>query len=59
MKFVEGRGYEAYNTKDVKIEHKEEDKADEKNAPEEEQEVLVPLVTLVNNILHSIFFQCW
>ena len=48
LKLVKGRGYETYNTKEVKEEHKEEAKAEEEDAP-------VPLVTHVNNILHSIF----
>ena len=55
LKFVEGRAYEIYNTKEVKTEHKEKGKADEEMvAVEEEQEAPVPLVTHVNNILHSI-----
>ena len=57
LKFVNGRCYETYNTKAGKKEHKgEEAKADEETmAEEEEQEAPVPLVTLVNNILHSVF----
>jgi len=53
LKFVKGRGYETYNSKEVKKEHKEEAKADEEETAEEEAPV--PLVTHVNNILHSIF----
>ena len=52
LKLVKGRGYETYNTKEVKKEHKKEAKAEEEETAEEEA---VPLVTLVNNILHSIF----
>ena len=52
LKLVRGRGYETYNTKEVKEEHKEEAKAEEEETAEEEP---VPLVTHVNNILHSIF----
>ena len=52
LKIVRGRGYETYNTKEVKKEHKEEAKAEEEETTEEEA---VPLVTHVNNILHSIF----
>ena len=52
LKLVNGRGYETYNTKEVKKEHKEEAKAEEEETAEEEP---VPLVTHVNNILHSIF----
>ena len=53
LKLVRGRGYETYNTKEVKKEHKEEAKAEEEETAEEEASV--PLVTHVNNILHSIF----
>ena len=53
LKFVRGRGYETYNTKEVKKEHKEEAKAGEEETVEED--VPFPLVTHVNNILHSIF----
>ena len=52
LKLVRGSGYEIYNTKVVKKEHKEEAKAEEEETTEEEA---VPLVTHVNNILHSIF----
>ena len=52
LKLVRGRGYETYNTKEVKKEHKEEAKAEEEETVEEEA---VLLVTHVNNILHSIF----
>ena len=53
LKLVRGRGYETYKTKEVKKEHKEEAKAEEETA--EDEEAPVPLVTYVNNILHSIF----
>ena len=52
LKLVRGRGYETYNTKKVKKEHKEEAKAEEQETANEEP---VPLVTHINNILHSIF----
>ena len=59
LKFVESRGYETCNTKDLKKEHKKEAKADvERVAPaaEEDEEAPVQLVTHVKkNILHSIF----
>ena len=55
MKFVKSRRYETYKAKKNKEEHKEEAKTDEEERAEEEQEALVPLVTPVNNILHSIF----
>ena len=53
LKLVKGRGYETYNTKVVKKEHKEETKAEDEETVEEDAPV--PLVTHVNNILHSIF----
>ena len=53
LKLVRGCGYESYNTKEVKKEHKEEAKAEEEETAEEEVPVL--LVTHVTNILHSVF----
>ena len=53
LKLVKGRGYETYNTKEVKKDHKEDAKAEEEETAEEEAPV--PLVTHVNNILPSIF----
>ena len=53
LKLFRGRGYETYNSEKVKKEHKEEAKADEVETAEEEAPV--PLVTHVNNILHSVF----
>ena len=52
LKLIKGRGYETYKTQEVKKEHKEEAKAEEEETVDEEP---VPLVTHVNNILHSIF----
>ena len=52
LKLVKGRGYETYNIKEVKKEHKEEAKAEEEETVEEEP---VPLVTHVNNVLQSFF----
>ena len=54
---VKGRGYETYNSAEVKKEHKEEAKADEE--AEQEQEALVPLVTHVNFIFAPNFFYWW
>ena len=54
LKLVRGRGYETYNTREVKKEHKEEATAKEEETVED-VEAPVPLVTHVNNILHSIF----
>ena len=55
LKFVRGQGYENYNTNEIKKEHKEEAKAEEEQEETAEEEAPVPLVTHVNNILHSIF----
>ena len=52
LKFVKCCGYETYNTKDNKKEHKEETKADEETTVEEAP---VPLVNQLNNKLHSNF----
>ena len=53
LKLLKGLGYETYNTKEVKKEHKEEAEAEEEETAEEDTPV--PLNTHVNNILHSIF----
>ena len=52
LKLVRGRGYETYNSKEVKNEHKEEAKSKADETAEEDAPV--SLVTHVNNILHSI-----
>ena len=54
LKLVRGRGYETYNTKEVKEEHKENAKAEEEETVDDDAPV--SLVTHVNNILHFIFF---
>ena len=48
-----GRGYKTNSTKEVKKEHKEEAEAEAEETAEEEAPF--PLVTHVNNLLHSIF----
>ena len=53
LKLVKGRDYETSNTKEVKKEHKEEAKVEDEETAEEDDPV--PLVTHVNNMLHSIF----
>ena len=53
LKLVRGHGYETYNTKDVKKEHKEEANAEKEETAE--KDAPAPLVTHVNNILQSIF----
>ena len=52
LKLVKSRGYETYNTKEVKKELKEEAKLEEEETAMEKP---VPFVIDVNNILHSIF----
>ena len=52
LKLVRGRGYEIYNRRETKKEHKEETKPEEEETAEE---ATVALVTHVNNIFHSIF----
>ncbi len=53
LKLVRGRGYETYNSKEVKKEHKRKAKTEEEETAEEEAPV--PLVTHVNNFSRSIF----
>ena len=52
LKVVRGRGYETYNSKEVKKEHKEQTEADAEKTAEDAP---VPPVTHVNDKLHSIF----
>ena len=53
LKLVRGCGYETYNSKQVKMEHKEDAKGEKEET--EEEDAPVPLVSHVNNILHSFF----
>ena len=53
LKLVKGRGYETYNSKEAKKEHKEDAKAEDEETAEEDDRL--PLVTHVNNNLHSFF----
>ena len=53
LKFVNGRGCETYNSKEVKKEHKEQSEMEEEETVEEEAPV--PLVFHVNKFLHSVF----
>ena len=55
LKFVNGRGYKTYSTKDNKKKHKEKAKAEEEETMEEEREAPVPLVAHVKKHLHSMF----
>ena len=55
LKLVRDCGYETYNSKEIKKEHKEDTNVEEEaTVEEEEEEAPVPLVTHVNIILHSI-----
>ena len=53
LKFVKACGYETYDTKEVKTEHKGEAKVDMET--EEEQQAPDLLDIHVNYVLHSIF----
>ena len=55
LKFVKGRGYDTYESKEKKKEHKYESVVFTKTGDEEEEEDEVARVTYVNNIMHSIF----
>ena len=52
LKLVKVRGYEAYNSEEVKKQHKEKENEEEEETAEEAP---VLLVTHVNNSLHSVF----
>ena len=54
LKFVKGRGYDTYESKEKKKEHKDESNAlNETETGEDEEEVA--RFTYVNNTMHSIF----
>ena len=56
LKFVKGRGYETYESKEKKKEHKDETVVfTETGTDDEEETEEVARVTYVNNIMHSIF----
>ena len=56
LKFVKGRGYNTYESREKKKEHKDESVVfTETGTDEEEEQEEVARVTHVNNILHSIF----
>ena len=56
LKFVKGRGYDTYESKEKKKEHKEESVVfTETGTDDSDEEEEVARVTYVNNILHSIF----
>ena len=54
LKFVRGRGYDTYESKEKKKEHKAELVVFAETGDDEEEEEVVR-VTYVNNIMHSIF----
>ena len=54
LKFVKGRGYDTYESKEKRKEHKEESVVFTETGDEEEEQEKVVQVTYVNNILHSI-----
>ena len=56
LKFVKGRGYDTYESKEKKMEHKDESVVfTETGTDDSDEEEEVARVTYVNNIMHSIF----
>ena len=56
LKFVRGRGYDTYESKEIKKEHNDESVVfTETGTDGEEEQEEVARVTYVNNIMHSIF----
>ena len=55
LKFVKGRGYDTYESKEKKKEHKDESVVFTETGEDSDQEEEVARVTYVNNIMHSIF----
>ena len=55
LKFVKGRGYDLYESKEKKKEHKDESVVFTETGTDDEEEEEVARVTYVNNIMHSIF----
>ena len=55
LKFVEGRGYDTYESKEMKKEHKDESVIFTETGSDEEEQEEVARVTYVNKIMHSIF----
>ena len=56
LKFVNGRGYDTYESKEKKKEHKDESIVfTETGTDDSDEEEEVARVTYVNNIMHSIF----
>ena len=55
LKFVEGRGYDTYESKEKKKEHKDESDVFTETGTDNGEEEEVARVAYVNNIVHSIF----
>ena len=55
LKFVKGCGYDTYESKEKKKEHKDESVVFTETGDDSDQEEEVARVTYVNNIMHSIF----
>ena len=55
LKFVKGRGYDTYESKEKKKEHKDESVVFTETCDDSDQEEEVARVTYLNNIMHSIF----
>ena len=55
LKFVKGRGYDTYKSKEKKKEHKDESVVFTETGDDGEEQEEVALVTYVNNIMLSIF----
>ena len=55
LKLVKGRGYDTYESKEKKKEHKQESVVFTETGTDDEEEEEVARVTYVNNIMHSIF----
>ena len=55
LNFVKGRGYDTYESKEKKKEHKVESVVFTETGTEDDEEEEVARVTYVNNIMHSTF----
>ena len=55
LKFVKVRGYDTYESKEKKREHKDESVVFTETGTDDEEEEEVARVSYVNNIMHSIF----
>ena len=55
LKFVSGRGYDTYESKEKKKDHKDESVVFTETGSDEEEPEEIARVTYANNIMHSIF----